>query len=153
MLHNEAFLQYYTRWLPELVGQVDPDPRPDDQIGAIKVIQAVAWVESHAVAKGAARLLRGVGLRGAWIDDATEQDEARRLLKRLQSESDTRCSIAVLEELSDISRGDIDAWLRVLPESPDRQRIVDIVLRGCRDSASIFEAIAGKFGDREEWKP
>lgn len=150
MLQNEAFVRYYTHWLPGIVSQVDPSPRPDDRIGAIKAIQAVTWLKAGRVATGAARLLRRVGMKSRWIEDATEHQEALRLANRLRFEGARALTVSVLDELGDVTRDDVDRWARILPAGNEWSRILDAALRGCQDTASIFEAITAHLGGREE---
>lgn len=150
-LDNEAFARYYGEWLPRILQSVDPDPRADDRIGAVKVIQAVAWAKTRAWSSATAGLLRGVGVGGRWIDDAVEGADARRLMSRLKQQAPARLRVTVLDELEDVSQKDLDRWVHALPASVDGKSLIELVRRRCRDTAAIFDALSEKLGTDEEW--
>ena len=133
---TEDLVLYYTRWLPELVGRVDPEARADDRIFGIKALQSVAWWPE------------GESRRAG-----TSEREARALLDRLRTDQDrTRLPVRVLTPLDPITREHVERWSEDhLPAGVDCRRFVERVMDGARDPAEILDRIVQWFGqDRRE---
>lgn len=149
---DEAFLAYYTAWLPELIAEVDPDPRPDDRVGAVKVVQGIAWYPSPPVQRGLAWLVRRIGMGGSWIEAALQRSEALRALAHIRSEAERRRGAGLpwlpavcLDELPAITREDVREWSDFLPLPPgEREKLVADVMFGTHDSEQILERIVNR---------
>lgn len=124
---------YYGRWLPDLLAKADPDNRPDDRIGAVKAVQAIAWWPD--------------GDSGHSPD--TWQRSAQELIARVRDQQDAqRLPIRELLELGPISREDVAKWCEeYLPAGTDCPRFVDRVMDGVRDPAEILERIVRLAGE------
>ena len=133
---TEDLVLYYTRWLPELVGRVDPEARADDRIFGVKAVQSLAWwPETESKRAG------------------TSEREARALLDRIRNEQDKeRLPLRVLTPLDPITREHVERWSEdYLPSGVDGRRFVERVMDGARDPAEILDRIVQWFGqDRRE---
>ncbi|HEY4562616.1 MAG TPA: toll/interleukin-1 receptor domain-containing protein, partial [Thermoanaerobaculia bacterium] len=87
---EEAFLSYYTTWLPELIAEVDQAPRQDDRIGAVKLVQGIAWCPSPQVRRGIAHLIHRMGIGGTWVEESLQQSAAEAAIARLRREAERR---------------------------------------------------------------
>lgn len=144
-LRDEGLIRYYTRWLPELIGEVGPTT------GALKVVQGIDWCPARTLTGSFAKLASRLGIGGAvagdWIEEALQQDEAERALARIREEADTeRLPVVLLEPLRPITRQDVETWSASLPPGVDRAEIVRDVLSGANDSSDILRKIADRLG-------
>jgi len=141
---DDALVDYYTCWLPELLAQAGAAPRPGDSWG-LKLIQGIAWCRSSPLQSGTAWLLRRLGVGGTvWAKNALQRGDALAVLARIRRQADPRLPIVLLDELPDLRREDVEQWSLLLPmpeRERERGRIVDRVMRGARDSADILQEI------------
>jgi hypothetical protein len=144
---DEAFLSYYTSWLPELIAEVDRAPRLNGRVGAIKVVQGIAWCPSVPVQRGLAWLGRRIGVSSSWVEESLQQASAAAALSLIRREAERRrgeglpwLPAVCLEELPEITRGDVLEWSDFLPPG-ERERFVDKVMLGARDSEQILTRI------------
>jgi TIR domain-containing protein/iSTAND domain-containing protein len=142
---EEALISYYTSWLPELIAEVDPDPLPDDRVGAVKLVQGIAWCPTARVQGGIARLARRVGFGGSWVEQALQQQAATQALERIHREAETRrraglpwLLVSPLDELPEITREHVLKSSEFLPAG-ERERFVDDVMLGARDTEQILK--------------
>ena len=142
-LRDEGLIRYYTRWLPELIGEVGATA------GSLKVVQGIDWCPARKLTGSFARLASRLGIGGAragdWIEEALQQDEAERALARIRQEADTeRLPVVLLEPLRPITREHVETWSEDedLPPGVDRTEIVRYVLSGAKDSSDILGRIA-----------
>ena len=144
-LRDEGLIGYYTRWLPELIGEIGPTA------GALKVVQGIDWCPARGLTGSFARLAGRLGIGraagGDWIEEALQQDEAQRALERIRKEADAeRLPVSLLEPLQPITRRDVETWSESLPPGVDRAEIVRDVLSGANDSSDILRKIAERLG-------
>jgi hypothetical protein len=144
---DRAFLSYYTTWLPELIAEVDPDPRPDDRVGAIKVVQGIAWCPSAPVQRGLAWLGDRMGANRPWIEEALQRSKALEALAHIRETAEKRCKEGLpwlpavcLDELAEITRKDVWEWSDFLPPG-EREQFVEDILFGAHDSEQILDRI------------
>jgi hypothetical protein len=149
---DEALALYYTRWLPELLAEVNPvdtAPRPGERWG-LKLVQGIAWCRASPLQGGAAWLLRRLGAGGAtWAKNALERGDALRAVERIRREADPRLPVVLLDELRDLRREDVEQWSLLLAPG-ERGRIVDRVMHGARDSADILQRISELVGKERQ---
>jgi len=145
-LGDEGLIAYYTRWLPELIGELGPTGK------ALKVIQGIDWCPARGLTGSFARLAGRLGFGGRfktgdWIEESLQEDEARRALERICKEADAeRLPVLPLETLARITREDVEKWSQLLPPGVDRAEIVRDVMSGANDSADILRKIADRLG-------
>ncbi|HYU33413.1 MAG TPA: TIR domain-containing protein [Thermoanaerobaculia bacterium] len=144
-LRDEGLTGYYTRWLPELLGEVGATA------GALKVVQGIDWCPARKLTGSFARLAGRLGIGGAgarsWIEEALQQDEAERALARIRKEADPeRLPVFLLEPLRPITRTEIETWSESLPPGIDRTEIVRDALSGANDSSDVLRKIAERLG-------
>jgi len=153
---DEAFLAYYTTWLPELIAEVvDPDVRPNDRVGAIKVVQGIAWCPSTRVRRGLAWLASRIGVGSAWVEESLQQSSAARALARIRREAEQRRKAGLpwlpavcLDELPEITREDVLEWSDFLPPE-EREKLVKDIMFGTHDSEQILERIANRLKEED----
>jgi hypothetical protein len=136
---RDDLVQYYTEWLPELVGAVDPEARAGDRVFGLKAIQAVSWLP-RSLMDGLSAWVPWRSERAASAATASAR-AADRMLSALRQTADPRLPIAFLEELHDITVEDVKEWSALLPPQYDRDRLAAQALMGARDSAAILEKI------------
>jgi hypothetical protein len=130
--HRDDLVLYYTRWLPELVGKVDPEARADDRIFGVKALQSVAWWPDG----------------GEGRQPGSTEAAARAMLQRITAEQDkARLPVRMLTPLDEITRDHVERWSEEhLPASMDAREFVDWVMDGARDPAEILDRIVQRFG-------
>jgi TIR domain/inactive STAND len=146
---DDSLALYYTRWLPELLAEVEGAAHSADRWG-LKLVQGVAWCRASSLQGGAARLLRRLGAGGAtWAKSALERGDAQAALRRIERAASPRLPIVLLDELRDLRREDVLQWSLLLPEA-ERGRIVDRVMHGARDSAEILQRITKLYEEEDK---
>jgi hypothetical protein len=142
---RDDLVSYYTKWLPELVHEADPDALVDDRIFGLKAIQAVAWQPSSLL-DGLRSLLPWRTARAS-VDTKASAQAAADLLASLRKDAHPLLPIVFLDELDDITHQDVTLWSECLPARYDRDKIVAQVMTGASDSAAILEKIATLFAN------
>jgi hypothetical protein len=142
---RDDLVSYYTKWLPELVQQADPDALADDRIFGLKAIQAVAWEPGSIL--GGLRSLMPWRTQRASADAKASEQAAEDLLASVKNAAHPLMPIVLLDELHDITEEDVARWSETLPGRYDRGKIVAQVMTGARDSAAILEKIANLFAN------
>jgi hypothetical protein len=128
---RDDLVQYYTKWLPDIVDRADPGPQAAAVRGGVQAVQAVAWWPADGAARRA----------------GTTEREARDMLRRVIAEQHPRLPVVMLRELETITPQDVEEWSATyLPPMPDRERLVALVTDGARDSAEILERMRELFG-------
>ncbi|HEX7185177.1 MAG TPA: TIR domain-containing protein [Thermoanaerobaculia bacterium] len=139
-LRDEALVGYYTRWLPELIGELG------QTAGVLKVLQGIDWCPAPRLTGSLARFASRFGIGGkGWVEEALQQDEAERALERIRKEADgERMPVFLLAPLHPITRQEVETWSESLPPGVDRMEIVRDALSGAKDSADILRKIADR---------
>jgi hypothetical protein len=143
-LEDEGLIDYYTRWLPELLGEAGTAP------GFLKAVQGIDWSASSPVAGGLARLASRFGLgRASWVDEGMQEAEARDALARINKAADARLPVSLLPPLTPITPEHVTIWSESLDPDLDRAAFVQDVLRGAKHSADILGQIADRLSNDE----
>lgn len=145
LIDEETLFHYYTRFLPDLLEKIDPQPEPYDRIGNVKVIQAIQWPAASAIAAGLETLLTRVG----WSRPSLARGGANDLLRRLSREAHSRLPIVVLNELQDIRREDLDDFFRTVLREPPPPGFVERVFSTRRASTEVFHTLIKELDSRE----
>ena len=128
---DDALVNYYTVWLPELVDEIRPQMN-------VKCVQPVEWPPEASVAR---HLLTWLRLRGADEEDARPQAEA--LIGRVRGGATRTLRAIRLHDLSDITADDLNEFCDLM-NLDDRQKtwfLSRISARSAKTPRDVFQAI------------
>jgi hypothetical protein len=135
---SEALLLYYTKWLPELLGEARAGVVGSRRTGFVKVVQAVAW--SSAAQSAMASLGFSTGQDETnWIQEVS----ARLTLRRLKKESRAELPVLTLHPLPPLRRRDIEGLADLLPQQARNQFVRDMLL-GKPDTEQILKRLTDR---------
>ncbi len=126
-LRDEALVLYYSRWLPELLGELGATR------GVLKAVQGVDWSPSPLAPK------------------STPQ-ETKKALHELRAVAHERLPVFLLPPLKPITRKHVESWAESLPKAQvnETTELVRDVLEGAHHSADILARIAERLCSAEE---
>jgi hypothetical protein len=128
---DDALVQYYTVWLPELIAECQPRMN-------LKILQPVEWPPDSGVA---AQLMTWLRLRGSASDDGRPQ--AQQLMGQVRAGSGAALPFIRLHDLSDITDDDLNEFCDVMKLN-DRQKtwlLSRISMRSPKTPRDVFQAI------------
>jgi hypothetical protein len=153
---DEALASYYTTWLPELFAKVDGAGEPDGHKGTVKVVQAIAWYSANRVRTAVARLASVAGVQRSWVEEALQTEAAKQAIATICAAAEDRrkarlpwIPIAALDELAEISRQHVWKCCEFILPPAERDRFVDRVMLGAKDSDQILKRLTEWLSDEE----